>query len=198
MAHNHLETPKTHFCGVGLINTKNPFNMGAVMRACGCFGASFLVAEGTRFKESKADFRNMDVEQARKRIPCFIGVNSVMDFIPYDTELVVIERVSGAVSLPDFVHPRRAFYVFGPEDGAVHPDIVQKSKNIVYVPSDGSMNLGACAYTVLYDRISKSKMFEGNQPECPSCGNYFTKIVDTNTWKCCACDSKFDVQPKQD
>lgn len=198
MAHNHLETPNTHFCGVGLVNPKNPFNMGAVMRACGCFGASFLVAEGTRFKENKADFRNMDVEQARKRIPCFIGVNNVLDFTPYDTEIVVIERCDGAESLVDFKHPRRAFYIFGPEDGAVPPSIVEKAKKVVYVPSSGSMNLGACAYTVLYDRLSKLKDFAGNQPECPSCGNFYTKAVDATNWKCCACDHQFTVGSKVD
>jgi len=198
MAHNHLETPHTHFCGVGLINPKNPFNMGAVMRAAGCFDASFLVAQGNRFKESKADFRNMDVEQARKRMPCFIGINNVLDFVPYDTQIVVLERCDGATSLPDFKHPRRAFYIFGPEDGAVPPDVISVAHHKVYVPSNGSMNLGACAYTVLYDRVAKSKDFAGNQPDCPSCGNYFTKVVDGNNWKCCACDHQFVVTDKAD
>jgi tRNA(Leu) C34 or U34 (ribose-2'-O)-methylase TrmL len=157
-----------------------------------------MVAQGTRFKDSKADFRNMDVEQARKRMPCFIGVNNVLDFVPYDTEVVVIERCEGAIALPEFKHPRRAFYIFGPEDGAVPADIVSKYPHKVYVPSDGSMNLGACAYTVLYDRVAKSKDFDGNQPDCPACGNYYTKIVDGNNWKCCACDHPFVVEPKAD
>jgi tRNA(Leu) C34 or U34 (ribose-2'-O)-methylase TrmL len=172
--------------------------MGAVMRAAGCFDASFLVAQGTRFKESKADFRNMDVEQARKRMPCFIGVNDVMDFVPYDTQIVVLERCAGATSLPDFKHPRRAFYIFGPEDGAVPPEVIAKAHHTVYVPSSGSMNLGACAYTVLYDRVAKSKDFAGNQPDCPKCGNYFTKVVDGSNWKCCACDHQFTVDAKAD
>jgi len=198
MAHNHMETPNTHFCGVGLVNPKNPFNIGAVMRAAGCFNASFLVAQGTRYKDNKADFRNMDVEQARKRMPCFLGVLNILDYVPYDTQIVALERCQGATSLPEFIHPRRALYVFGPEDGAVSEDILKAAQHKVYVPSNGSMNLGACAYTVLYDRASKSSAFSGTQPDCPSCGNYITKVVEGNNWKCCACNHHFTVDVKPD
>ena len=193
MAHNHLETPHTHFCGVGLVEPKNPFNIGAVLRACGCFDASFMVVQGQRYKEMKADFRHMDVEQARKRIPCFMNVKNVLDYVPYDCEIVAVERCENAISLPEFKHCRRSFYIFGPEDGVVPQEILSIAKHKVYVPSKGSMNLGACAYTVLYDRIAKSKDFLGNQPECPSCGNYFTKIVFENNWKCCACNHEFEI-----
>lgn len=198
MAHNKLETPHTHFCGVGLINPKNPFNIGGVIRACGCFDASFVVVQGTRFKESKADFRHMDVEQARKRIPCFLGVSNVLDYVPYDCEIVAVERCDQSISLPEFRHSRRSFYLLGPEDGALDDAILARSKYKISIPSNGSMNLGACAYTILYDRIAKSKDFSGNQPDCPSCGNYFTKIVFENNWKCCACNHEFEIIRKAD
>lgn len=196
MAHNSLETNETHFCGIGLINPKNPFNIGSVIRSCGCFNASFLVAQGTRYKDFNADFRNMDVEQARKRIPCFIGVENILNYIPYDCELVAVERCTDAISLPEFSHPRRAFYVFGPEDGAIDDNILQMAKHKISIPSHGSMNLGACSYTVLYDRLSKAKSFEGNQPECPHCNNFFTKKAENNSWKCCACNNIFEIIKK--
>jgi tRNA(Leu) C34 or U34 (ribose-2'-O)-methylase TrmL len=178
MAHNHRETSDTHFCGVGLVSPKNGYNVGAAVRAAGCLGASFVVASGTRFKEMKSDFRNMDTELARKRMPCYLGINDVMDFLPYDCIPVAIERDETATNLVDFVHPRRAFYIFGSEDSAVPPEVVAKCKHKVYVPTTGSMNLGATTYIVLYDRIAKMAKMVNEDDKCPECGNSHYKEVE--------------------
>jgi tRNA(Leu) C34 or U34 (ribose-2'-O)-methylase TrmL len=179
MAHNHKETSNTEFCGVGLHNPKNGFNVGAAIRACGCFGAAFFAASGTRFKEMKSDFRNMDPEQARKRLPCFLGVNSLIDMIPHDCEIVAIERDYESTNLSTFVHPRRAFYVFGPEDGAVDESILKVVKHKVYVPTNDSMNVGACVNVVLYDRVAKLMSApKSGIKRCPECGSEQFKTVE--------------------
>lgn len=170
MAQNSRETSETHYCGVGLWNPKNGFNIGGALRACGCLGGSFMVVSGSRYKEFKSDFRNMDTEFARKRIPLFMGVDNLESFVPYDCFPVILERVEGAVSLVDFEHPRRAFYIFGPEDGGVPAEVFAKAPR-VYVPTHGSLNLASSVYLTLYDRLSKSSSYIVDRESCPKCGS---------------------------
>jgi tRNA(Leu) C34 or U34 (ribose-2'-O)-methylase TrmL len=178
MAHNSKETNDTNFFGIGLHNPKNPFNIGAVLRAAGCFNSSFVAASGNRYKENKGDFRNMDTEFARKRIPLFLGVNSILDFVPYDAEIVVLERTQNAISLNDFQHPRRAFYIYGPEDGCVPTEMLQNhSFTSVYIPSNGSLNLASACYITLYDRQVKSHSFAVESTHCPNCNSNHIKTV---------------------
>lgn len=179
MAHNSKETNKTHFCGVGLVNPKNGYNIGAAIRASGCLNGSFVVASGTRYKEMKSDFRNMDTEFARKRIPCFLGVNNIMDFVPHDCVPVAIERDETATNIVEFEHPRRAFYIFGSEDNAVPSEVVAQCKHKVYVPTDGSLNLGGTVYIVLYDRLSKLKQITAVDQKCPVCGSAHFKAIES-------------------
>lgn len=202
MAHNKKETPDTMFCGIGLYNPRNGYNIGGVIRAIGAFNASFLATSGNRYKELKSDFRNMDTEMARKKIPCFIGVNSLHDFIPHDCVPVAIEK-NGVddQSLTDFVHPRRAFYIFGPEDGSVPNDLLNVCKHKVYVPTS-SLNLQVCVHIVLYDRLFKMMNTEVETvdcPECPECGSNHCKEVENppvytgNVWyHCNACGFEAD------
>lgn len=182
MSRNSKETNYTNFCGVGLYNTLNGFNIGSAIRAAGAFNASFVAVSGQRYKSRSSDFRCMDTELARKRIPIFMGVDSLIPFVPYETEIVLLERDDTAVSLPDFVHPRRALYVFGPEDGAIDATVFKDMPTKkVYIPSEYSMNLAACVYMTLYDRIAKKKSFNVDVIKCPSCGSDHTKSLSELT-----------------
>lgn len=198
MAHNSKETSDTHYFGVGIYQPKNGWNIGAVMRSAGCFGASFVVASGDRFKSHNADFRNMDTEMARKRIPLFLGVPSLYPFIPHDCEIVVLERNKESVSLPEFSHPRRSFYVFGPEDGEVPDDLFGgREKHSVHIPSSGSLNLGSAAYITMYDRIAKCGDYEVENLTCPVCHSTHVKnsieneIDGTMIYHCNSCGNEF-------
>lgn len=182
MAKNSKETNDTHFFGVCLWQPKNGWNIGAVMRAVGCFDGSFVASSGSRYKEHRADFRNMDTEFARKRIPCFLDVPNVLDFVPHDSEIVVIERCDGSVPLPTFQHPRRATYIFGPEDGCVPTNEFGDRKfSSVHIPTSGSLNLAAACYITLYDRQLKSDCFNVNNVTCQRCGTTHVKEVSELT-----------------
>ena len=77
--------------------------------------------------------------------------------------LVCVEFAENAMPLPEFKHPENACYIFGPEDGSLSQDIINKADAVVYVPTAGCMNLAATVNVVLYDRLAKSsKVFEGN------------------------------------
>jgi len=134
---------------VGLDNPKNPINLGAVMRAVGVYGASALYYTGKRTKPG-----NTDTRKEYRNIP-LVNVENLKEVIPYDCVPVAVDLVETAVSLVDYVHPERAFYIFGAEDGTLGGRILSWCRDAVYVPTNGCMNLAACVNVVLYDRLSK-------------------------------------------
>lgn len=145
-----MNTPKVT---IGLTNPKTPANVGSVMRAAGCFGVDAVFYTGARY-ERAAQF-NTDTKAVNRNIPLH-NVASLCESIPKDAKLVCVELAEGAIPLPEFVHPENAFYLFGPEDGTLDQDVIDKADAVVYIPTIGCMNLAATVYVVLYDRLAKS------------------------------------------
>ncbi|MFH7439550.1 TrmH family RNA methyltransferase, partial [Pseudomonas syringae pv. tagetis] len=52
-------------------------------------------------------------------------------------------------------HPDRALYIFGPEDGSLDQEIPDWCEDVVYIPTEGCMNLAATVNVVLYHRMAK-------------------------------------------
>ncbi|MBD3584574.1 RNA methyltransferase [Salinimonas sp. HHU 13199] len=144
---------------LGLINPKSATNVASILRAAGCYGASSVFYTGQRYGYAK-DF-NADTRQMHKQIPT-IGVESLQVALPKGATPVVVELVEGATPLPAYTHPENAFYVFGPEDGSVSQDIVDWCRDVVYIPTNGCMNLAATVNVLLYDRLAKSELRGGN------------------------------------
>ena len=143
---------------IGLVNPKTPVNVGGIMRASGCYGVDGVFYTGRRYElaaRSGAVQYHVDTKDAGERIP-LTGVTSLLAAIPADTQLICVDLVVGATPLPDFVHPAKAFYVFGPEDGTIGQEIIDKADAVVYVPTVGCMNLAASVNVLLYDRLAKS------------------------------------------
>lgn len=134
---------------VALDQPKFGGNIGASMRAAFCYGASMVVISGQRFKREQPD-----TQHAWKHIPT-LEVGAVFDALPYDCVPVAIDILPGAIPLPDFSHPERAFYIFGPEDGTLEMAITERCAASVVVPTNNCMNLGATVNVVLYDRMAK-------------------------------------------
>ncbi len=138
---------------LGLIKPKSPTNVGAVMRAAGCFRVDAVFYTGERYPRA-ARF-TMDTKNVSGQIP-LTGVDCLLDHVPENTKIVCVELVEGAVPLPAYQHPNQAFYIFGPEDGTISQDILDRADDVVYVPTTGCMNLAASVNVVLYDRLAKS------------------------------------------
>ncbi len=138
---------------VGLIDPKSPANVGAVLRAAGCFRVDAVFYTGQRYARS-ARFHT-DTQGASRTIP-LTGVASLVDILPEGVKLVCVELVEGAIPLPAFRHPDRALYVFGPEDGTLRQDLIDRADAVVYLPTRGCLNLAATVNVVLYDRLAKS------------------------------------------
>ncbi|CAM4412292.1 RNA methyltransferase [Pseudoalteromonas ostreae] len=137
---------------IGLINPKSPSNVGAVLRAAGCYGAEQVFFTGTRYLNAKKF--HTDTKNVVERIP-LTCVDDLATAKPVGATVVVIELIEGATPLPEFVHPENALYIFGPEDGSISKDVLNWCDEVVYIPTIGCMNLAATCNVVLYDRQAK-------------------------------------------
>jgi len=138
---------------IGLVNPKSPTNVGMVMRAAGCYEATTVFYSGVRFE--RAQKFSTDTKNAASKI-ALVGVENLLDSVPADATLVAIELIEGAMPLMDFVHPDNAYYIFGPEDGSIKKEVLDRCQHVVYIPTIGCMNLAATVHVVLYDRMAKS------------------------------------------
>ncbi len=138
---------------IGLYNPKTPVNVGSVMRAAGCYQAQEVRYCGERF--ARAAKFHTDTKQAARRIP-LVSCDDLSADLPADCQIVCIEFAEGATALPEFVHPANAIYLFGPEDGSLPQEVVDKADHVVYIPTVGCMNLAATVNVVLYDKLAKS------------------------------------------
>ena len=159
---------------IGLINPKSPDNVGAVMRSAGNFRADSVCYTGKRYPLALQ--RNPAAPDMRRKlsqdIPIY-EVSCLIDSAPEDMKIVCVEFAENAIPLPEYQHPQNAFYIFGPEDGGISQQVIDRADAVVYVPTHGCMNLAATVNVVLYDRLSKSaRNLEGNE--------YIRKSRDTN------------------
>ncbi|GAB1262740.1 RNA methyltransferase [Aurantivibrio plasticivorans] len=136
-----------------LSNPKSPSNVGAVMRAAGCYGAEAIYYSGTRFE--RANNYTQDTKDIQSKVP-LIAEEDFQQLKNRDRKLVCIELVEGATPLISFEHPQDAIYVFGPEDGSIEQSTIDIADAVVYVPTIGCMNLAATVNVVLYDRMAKT------------------------------------------
>ena len=137
------------YAAVGLYNPKRRENVGGVLRAAFCFGAALVALTGVRYR-----LQSTDTADTHRHIPV-IQVKDLHTVIPYDCIPVAVERRADAIPLPDYKHPERAFYIFGPEDGDLGPDVLDWCRDLVHIPSQHSINLAAAVNIVLYDRMVK-------------------------------------------
>ena len=138
------------FASIGLVSPKTPSNVGSVIRAAHCFGASMIAATGRRYSRSQTD-----VTAGYRHIP-LLNVDDLRSVIPHGAVPVAVDLVPHARSMVDYVHPQSAFYVFGPEDGTLGKDVLSWCRDVIYVPTAYCLNLAACVNVVLYDRMMKS------------------------------------------
>ena len=135
---------------VALCSPKYEENVGGALRAAQAYGAAMVVCAAQRFRH-----RASDTGKAHRHVPLLTGWDDPLLVLPHECEVVVVERWDWAKQLPEFKHPERAMYVFGPEDGSVDQGIKAMAHHIVQVPTRYCMNLAATVNVVLYDRLAK-------------------------------------------
>jgi tRNA(Leu) C34 or U34 (ribose-2'-O)-methylase TrmL len=162
--------------GVLLIAPKYPHNVGGALRACAAFRAGRLAwtpehvprpedwPAGQRLprEERIKAYRHVQVTTAVRHE---IGQFARLGLTP-----VAVELRDAAESLPEFVHPRRALYVFGPEDGSLSRGDLTACHRFVRIPSRGCLNLAAAVNIVLYDRLLKEQLGRSTAGPAPTPG----------------------------
>ncbi|MEY8199526.1 MAG: RNA methyltransferase [Colwellia sp.] len=149
---------------IALTNPKSPTNVGAVMRAAGCYQADQVLYTGRRYEQAakyNKDTLKTDTKNAQGTIPLlgvddFINIKDLLENIPSTATVICVDLVEGATPLPHFIHPLHAVYIFGPEDGTIKQQVIDCADDVVYVPTVGCMNLAASVNVLLYDRLAKS------------------------------------------
>lgn len=134
---------------IGLHHPKSPINVGSVLRAAGVYGAALVASSGRRYTRAPTD-----TMKHYRHLP-LIQVDDLKELVPFDCVPVAVDLLQPSTPLPQYQHPERAFYVFGPEDGTLGKSVVEWCRDTIHVPTKGCMNLAACVNVVLYDRMAK-------------------------------------------
>ncbi len=145
---------------IGLINPKTPTNVGSIIRAAGCYQADAIFYTGERY--ARAAQYQTDTKLTEEKLPV-TKVDCLSECMTDDVKVVCVDFAQGATPLPEFVHPEKALYVFGPEDGSIDQQTVDRADAVVYIPTVGCMNLAATVNVLLYDRLAKSNRAAGSE-----------------------------------
>lgn len=135
---------------MALWKPKSSDNYGTAMRSCASFGVAQVQLVGARFKRQASD-----VGKAWRHIPVLDGLDVLR--VPHGCVPVAVEICPGAIDLPRYVHPERALYVFGPEDGSLPRSALDVCDHKIVIPGSSCLNLASAVTVVLYDRMAKDK-----------------------------------------
>src|SRR5690348_5653871 len=102
------------FSAVALYAPKTDGNVGGAIRAAGAFRTQLVVIRTKRLS-IKGRVERTDPRSTHRHMPVQ-WIPDVLEALPHECEAVAIEMGEGSMSLPDFAHPERAYYIFGAED----------------------------------------------------------------------------------
>ena len=144
--------------GFGCIALDRPndgVNVGHALRAALVFSARMVILGAA---DPKINVRKLSTDPGRayRHVP-ILEVDDIFDAMPNDCSPVAVELTDSAINLVDFDHPERACYIFGPENGSVSTEILEKCDQVVKIPTTMSLNLGMTVNIVMYDRFAKSR-----------------------------------------
>jgi len=159
---------------VVLIDPKTPFNVGAAIRACSIFGVGTLRWTGNRIHAHKARGAAGSAYKGKARLPREERLRDYtwVDWRRHNTDDLVsdlylidgfvpvcVEVSDNAEYLDEFVHPDKAVYVFGPEDGGVPKGVRTVCHRFVRIrtANRSPLNLAAAVNVVLHDRYVKQQ-----------------------------------------
>lgn len=138
---------------IALDRPNHGVNVGHTLRAALGFSARMVILGD---KDPGINVRKLSTDPGRayRHVP-ILEVPDILDVMPNDCMPVAVELTDDAMDLTTFVHPERACYIFGPENGSVSPEILEKCHQVVKIPTTMSLNLGMTVNIVMYDRLAK-------------------------------------------
>ena len=142
------------FACIGLDRPTDPVNVGHALRAAFCFDARLVIIGGDT-PSIRLSKLTTDPMRSFRHIPVIKSKN-LLDAVPEGTTVVGIELCDDASTLMDFKHPERACYVFGPENGVLSDEILERCAHKIMIPTMASLNLGMTVNIAMYDRLAKA------------------------------------------
>lgn len=142
------------FSCIALDRPTDPVNVGHAMRAAFCFDARLVIIGGDT-SGIRLPKLHTDPMRSFRHIPVIRSKN-ILDAVPESTTVIAIELTDDASTLIDFKHPERACYIFGPENGSISDEILERSDHKVMIPTMAALNLGMAVNIVMYDRLAKA------------------------------------------
>lgn len=157
------------YFAIGAQGISKPLNLGNMIRSAHAFGASFVFTVGAHYRALEA---YSDTSKAPAHLPLYNWESSAEMKLPEGCRLVGIELLDEAAELPSFRHPLQAAYIFGPERGALSPEIIEMCDHVVQIPTAFCINVAMAGAVVMYDRVKSLGRFaprpvgEGASGEC--------------------------------
>ncbi len=142
------------FACVALDRPTDPVNVGHALRASFCFDARMVIIGGET-SGIRLPKLHTDPMRSYRHVPV-IKSKVLLEAVPEGASIVAVELCDDAETLMDFQHPERACYIFGPENGSLSEEILERADYKVMIPTMASLNLGMTVNIVLYDRFAKS------------------------------------------
>lgn len=157
MISKEIQTPS-----IALINPLHARNVGSAIRLASCYGINQVWFTGNRVQLDLAGKARLPREERMKAykeidiINCDYFIDKYIDITP-----VAVEVRENAEPLPSFVHPENALYIFGPEDGSIPKSYLTLCHRFIVIPTRHCINLSIAIGTVLYDRMYKQWLQDG-------------------------------------
>lgn len=141
----------TGYFEIGVYHPKHEVNIGTLWRSAKIFGAAGLHTIGRRY-----DHQAGDTTRSRNTVPLrhYADIDELKKHLGWSCLLVGIEQVDASSSLPEFVHPSRALYLFGAEDHGLPPAVLSRCHAVVSIPTpvEYSMNVATAGGIVMFHR----------------------------------------------
>ena len=122
------------YAAVGLWQPKDGRNVGGALRAAQVYGAVLVALIGAH-RPAVLSRHPTDTMKAHRHIPVVLGAD-IAAVRPLDCHVVAVEFDARGKTLPEFKHPERALYLFGPEDGSLPAHILAAAEHVVRIPTD--------------------------------------------------------------
>ncbi len=146
--------PERGYGCVALESPTDEVNVGHTLRAALCFRAGLVILSNAS-KDINVRRLKTDPGRAYRHVPV-VHTDDLFQGIPEACTPVAVEITDDAIDLSVFVHPERACYIFGPENGSISQETLDRCKLKVKIPTVMSLNLGMTVNIVLYDRAAKA------------------------------------------
>lgn len=145
---------KTGHFGICLVYPVYDENIGGVLRAAYCFGASYIWIVGKKYRGCKTD-----TVGGIRHIPIFRCLTFDEVVIPYNTIPIAVEITDSSTNLEEAYHPDRALYIFGPEVGSLSQKVLDRCIQVCRIRTKSCLNLAAAVNVVSYDRCNARNEF---------------------------------------